>query len=277
MGCCHSVTDSQTPVVMIHYTNETLIRWSLAGRVIFFYFFFVRVGSFFFLNLFLCPGTLWDTKLPVCIQVSVFGFGADQQGNWHHYWEENRYAGAFRKTGVHNAEFETLVIHRLAKEGKISLHLWHWPTDWCTDLSSKVTFSSVVCLLTSRLFTTFETKKRPRISCWIPDENRSESFGKIQSSLDHISALVLGPVRFIVPWVHVRLKTDMLPWCCHDHLWKELLGVSRAKSATSVLRVRCRDASHCRLLCLWSSSSASCPAPSTVETDKPSCRLWLHG
>lgn len=62
-------------------------------------------------------------SLPVCVQVSVFGYGADQQGNWHHYWEENRYAGAFRKTGVHSAEFETKVIHKLAKEGKISLHL----------------------------------------------------------------------------------------------------------------------------------------------------------
>lgn len=61
--------------------------------------------------------------LPVCVQVSVFGYGADEQGNWHHYWEENRYAGAFRKTGVHSAEFETQVIHQLAKEGKISLHL----------------------------------------------------------------------------------------------------------------------------------------------------------
>lgn len=62
-------------------------------------------------------------SLPVCVQVSVFGYGADQQGNWHHYWEENRYAGAFRKTGVHSADFETQIIHQLAKEGKISLHL----------------------------------------------------------------------------------------------------------------------------------------------------------
>nr|XP_046237012.1 ST3 beta-galactoside alpha-2,3-sialyltransferase 8 [Scatophagus argus] len=61
--------------------------------------------------------------LHICDQVSVFGYGADQQGNWHHYWEENRYAGAFRKTGVHSADFETQVIHQLAKEGKISLHL----------------------------------------------------------------------------------------------------------------------------------------------------------
>ncbi|KAG7495081.1 CMP-N-acetylneuraminate-beta-galactosamide-alpha-2,3-sialyltransferase 2-like [Solea senegalensis] len=60
--------------------------------------------------------------LHTCDQVSVFGYGADKLGNWHHYWEENRYAGAFRKTGVHNADFETEVIHRLASEGKIILH-----------------------------------------------------------------------------------------------------------------------------------------------------------
>ncbi|XP_053292032.1 ST3 beta-galactoside alpha-2,3-sialyltransferase 8 [Pleuronectes platessa] len=61
--------------------------------------------------------------LHTCDQVSVFGYGADKQGNWHHYWEENRNAGAFRKTGVHSADFEIQVIQQLAKEGKISLHL----------------------------------------------------------------------------------------------------------------------------------------------------------
>ncbi|KAI3369786.1 hypothetical protein L3Q82_024598 [Scortum barcoo] len=61
--------------------------------------------------------------LHTCDQVSVFGYGADQHGNWHHYWEENRYAGAFRKTGVHSADFETQIINKLAKEGKIKLHL----------------------------------------------------------------------------------------------------------------------------------------------------------
>ncbi|XP_047438120.1 ST3 beta-galactoside alpha-2,3-sialyltransferase 8 [Mugil cephalus] len=61
--------------------------------------------------------------LHTCDQVSVFGYGADKQGNWHHYWEANRYAGAFRKTGVHSADYETQVILQLAKEGKISLHL----------------------------------------------------------------------------------------------------------------------------------------------------------
>lgn len=84
---------------------------------------FLLLGLDHFLFVSVCPGAIWESKLDVWIQVSVFGFGADQQGNWHHYWEENRYAGAFRKTGVHNAEFETLVIHRLAKEGKIRLHL----------------------------------------------------------------------------------------------------------------------------------------------------------
>ncbi|XP_008407369.1 ST3 beta-galactoside alpha-2,3-sialyltransferase 8 [Poecilia reticulata] len=61
--------------------------------------------------------------LHTCDQVSVFGYGADKMGNWHHYWEENPYGGAFRKTGVHNADFETDVIHRLDKEGKIKFYL----------------------------------------------------------------------------------------------------------------------------------------------------------
>uniref|UniRef100_A0A8C2I2A5 CMP-N-acetylneuraminate-beta-galactosamide-alpha-2,3-sialyltransferase 2 n=1 Tax=Cyprinus carpio TaxID=7962 RepID=A0A8C2I2A5_CYPCA len=60
--------------------------------------------------------------LHLCDEVSAFGFGADKQGNWHHYWEYNRYAGAFRKTGVHNADFETEIIQRLNKEGKIKLY-----------------------------------------------------------------------------------------------------------------------------------------------------------
>ncbi|KAM9813216.1 ST3 beta-galactoside alpha-2,3-sialyltransferase 8 [Neosynchiropus ocellatus] len=61
--------------------------------------------------------------LHVCDQVSVFGYGADKEGNWHHYWEQNRNAGAFRKTGVHSADYETQVIQQLAKDGKIDLHL----------------------------------------------------------------------------------------------------------------------------------------------------------
>ncbi|XP_048878824.1 ST3 beta-galactoside alpha-2,3-sialyltransferase 8 [Brienomyrus brachyistius] len=59
--------------------------------------------------------------LHICDEVSVFGYGADPQGNWHHYWEKNRYAGAFRKTGVHNADFEMMIIEKLHDEGKIKL------------------------------------------------------------------------------------------------------------------------------------------------------------
>ncbi|XP_043937246.1 CMP-N-acetylneuraminate-beta-galactosamide-alpha-2,3-sialyltransferase 2 [Protopterus annectens] len=60
--------------------------------------------------------------LHICDEVSVYGFGADRRGNWHHYWENNRYAGEFRKTGVHDADFEAHVINLLAKEGKISVY-----------------------------------------------------------------------------------------------------------------------------------------------------------
>ncbi|RXN19866.1 CMP-N-acetylneuraminate-beta-galactosamide-alpha-2,3-sialyltransferase 2-like protein [Labeo rohita] len=60
--------------------------------------------------------------LHLCDEVSVFGYGADKQGNWHHYWENNRYAGAFRKTGVHNADFETEIIQKLDKNRKIKLY-----------------------------------------------------------------------------------------------------------------------------------------------------------
>ncbi|KAL7985459.1 hypothetical protein Chor_004029 [Crotalus horridus] len=55
-------------------------------------------------------------------KVSVFGFGADSNGNWHHYWEDNRYAGAFRQSGVHNGPFELQLIERLAIEGKLAFY-----------------------------------------------------------------------------------------------------------------------------------------------------------
>nr|XP_056701180.1 CMP-N-acetylneuraminate-beta-galactosamide-alpha-2,3-sialyltransferase 2-like [Euleptes europaea] len=57
-----------------------------------------------------------------CKQVSVFGFGADSNGSWHHFWEENHNAGAFHKTGVHNGVFEQRLIERLATEGKVSFY-----------------------------------------------------------------------------------------------------------------------------------------------------------
>lgn len=60
--------------------------------------------------------------LHLCDQVSLFGFGADSEGNWHHYWEKNKFAGAFRKTGVHNADFETEILTRLEREGKVRVY-----------------------------------------------------------------------------------------------------------------------------------------------------------
>uniref|UniRef100_UPI00358F2C30 CMP-N-acetylneuraminate-beta-galactosamide- alpha-2,3-sialyltransferase 2 isoform X2 n=1 Tax=Myxine glutinosa TaxID=7769 RepID=UPI00358F2C30 len=53
--------------------------------------------------------------------VDVYGFGADERGNWHHYWENNRYAGEFRLTGVHDADEENHVLLRLAAHGHIRL------------------------------------------------------------------------------------------------------------------------------------------------------------
>lgn len=54
-------------------------------------------------------------------QVSVFGFGADQYGNWYHYWEDNSLAGAFRHTGVHDGDYEYNVTLLLADKHKIQM------------------------------------------------------------------------------------------------------------------------------------------------------------
>ncbi|MCI4381465.1 hypothetical protein PGIGA_G00252030 [Pangasianodon gigas] len=59
--------------------------------------------------------------LHICDQVNVFGFGADQNGNWHHYWEENLMSSAFKETGVHNADYEYNVTQLLAQKGKIRM------------------------------------------------------------------------------------------------------------------------------------------------------------
>lgn len=69
----------------------------------------------------ICNHTGSNTRSPTLLQVNVFGFGADSRGNWHHYWEQNRYSGEFRKTGVHDADYEAQIIQRLAKAGKITV------------------------------------------------------------------------------------------------------------------------------------------------------------
>ncbi|XP_016103673.1 CMP-N-acetylneuraminate-beta-galactosamide-alpha-2,3-sialyltransferase 1-like [Sinocyclocheilus grahami] len=58
----------------------------------------------------------------ICDEVNVFGFGADQDGNWHHYWEDNMLGGAFRHTGVHDGDYEYNITLLLADKHKIMLY-----------------------------------------------------------------------------------------------------------------------------------------------------------
>uniref|UniRef100_A0A8C9UX07 CMP-N-acetylneuraminate-beta-galactosamide-alpha-2,3-sialyltransferase 1 n=1 Tax=Spermophilus dauricus TaxID=99837 RepID=A0A8C9UX07_SPEDA len=60
-------------------------------------------------------------SMHICDEVDLYGFGADSKGNWHHYWENNPSAGAFRKTGVHDADFESNVAATLAAINKIRI------------------------------------------------------------------------------------------------------------------------------------------------------------
>ncbi|XP_059831056.1 CMP-N-acetylneuraminate-beta-galactosamide-alpha-2,3-sialyltransferase 1-like [Hypanus sabinus] len=57
--------------------------------------------------------------LHVCDEVDVYGFGANKLGHWHHYWEKNPGAGAFRITKIHDGDFEANVIQTLANISKI--------------------------------------------------------------------------------------------------------------------------------------------------------------
>lgn len=82
-------------------------------------------------RVFFWSGYLWHGRLHVLhlLQVSVFGFGADQYGNWHHYWEENHLAGAFRHTGIHNGDYEYNVTLLLADKQKIRMFKGRWYVD----------------------------------------------------------------------------------------------------------------------------------------------------
>ncbi|XP_078542845.1 CMP-N-acetylneuraminate-beta-galactosamide-alpha-2,3-sialyltransferase 1-like [Lissotriton helveticus] len=59
--------------------------------------------------------------LHVCDQVDVYGFGADSNGNWDHYYEKKKSTGksAFRKTGVHDGDFQANVTESLKSSNKI--------------------------------------------------------------------------------------------------------------------------------------------------------------
>lgn len=58
--------------------------------------------------------------LHVCDQVSVFGFGADSDGNWSHYFEKLR--DKRLRTGVHPGEEEHAVIQLLADRKAIKFY-----------------------------------------------------------------------------------------------------------------------------------------------------------
>ncbi|XP_036001855.1 CMP-N-acetylneuraminate-beta-galactosamide-alpha-2,3-sialyltransferase 2-like [Fundulus heteroclitus] len=58
--------------------------------------------------------------LHVCDQVSVFGFGADSDGNWSHYFETLR--NKRLKTGVHPGEDEYAMIQLLANKKTIKFY-----------------------------------------------------------------------------------------------------------------------------------------------------------
>lgn len=52
-------------------------------------------------------------------QVSVFGFGADENGNWHHYFEQNKH---HRNAGNHGGSYEYLIALKLHEKKGIRLY-----------------------------------------------------------------------------------------------------------------------------------------------------------
>ncbi|XP_029022688.1 CMP-N-acetylneuraminate-beta-galactosamide-alpha-2,3-sialyltransferase 2-like isoform X2 [Betta splendens] len=58
--------------------------------------------------------------LHICGDVDVFGFGADKDGNWSHYFE--KLLNKSHKTGEHPGAYEYKVIKELAKKQKIQFY-----------------------------------------------------------------------------------------------------------------------------------------------------------
>lgn len=52
-------------------------------------------------------------------QVSVFGFGADENGNWHHYFEQNKHD---RNAGNHGGSYEYSIALKLHEKKRIQLY-----------------------------------------------------------------------------------------------------------------------------------------------------------
>lgn len=53
-------------------------------------------------------------------QVNVFGYGADSDGNWSHYWEILTNKGL--RTGVHPGSYEYNIIQQLDQQQKIKFY-----------------------------------------------------------------------------------------------------------------------------------------------------------
>ncbi|CAM4638712.1 unnamed protein product [Leuciscus chuanchicus] len=58
--------------------------------------------------------------LHICDEVSVFGFGANSKGTWHHYFENM--PKNFKRTGKHSGGIETQTILELQKRELISIY-----------------------------------------------------------------------------------------------------------------------------------------------------------
>ncbi|KAI3357979.1 hypothetical protein L3Q82_003006 [Scortum barcoo] len=59
-------------------------------------------------------------SLHICDEVHVFGFGADGDGNWSHYWEKLK--NKKLRTGVHPGNREYAIIQELAEKEKLKFY-----------------------------------------------------------------------------------------------------------------------------------------------------------
>lgn len=64
------------------------------------------------------------TFLFLFLQIHVFGYGADKDGNWSHYWEKLH--NKRLKTGVHPGNIEYEMISELSKQQKIQFYPGWW-------------------------------------------------------------------------------------------------------------------------------------------------------
>ena len=59
-----------------------------------------------------------------CDDINLFGFGANANGAWHHYWEDlpDSIAGAFKTTGVHDPEWEKTILDQLETHNIVQIY-----------------------------------------------------------------------------------------------------------------------------------------------------------